>query len=372
MLFRSNDTATTEIYTMVDTLSLHDALPITPVRDLVALARMIRLFRRIRPRIVHAHTPKGGLLGMLAAFLARVPVRVYHMRGLPMLGATGLRRLLLRATERISCLAAHRVVCVSESMRTIAVASGLCRAEKALVLARGSGQGVDAEHRFSPDRLAPDTRDRTRRRLGIPNDAPVLGFVGRLVRDKGIIELAGAWQQLRERWPDLHLLLVGPFESTDPIPPDVTRALRSDPRVRVIGEDWDTPRLYAVMDIVALPSYREGFPNVPLEAAAMGLPVVTTRVPGCVDAVEDGVTGLLVPARDVAALTETIDKYLQDGELRHRHGQVGRNRVLRDFRPESIWAGVYDLYLDLLMRRTDVPDSAPDGAAAELFPRAPW
>jgi len=334
---------------------------ITPFRDVMALARLIRIFRRIRPDIVHAHTPKGGLLGMLGAYLAGVPVRVYHMRGLPMMGASGIRRWLLATAERVSCALAHRVICVSQSLAAVATEAGLCHPAKLVVIGKGSGQGVDASGRFNPDRLPADVRGRTRDWLGIPREATVVGFVGRLVREKGIVELAEAWLTLRERWPSLHLLLVGPFEPHDPIPADVVDRLKSDPRIHLAGENWDTPPLYSVMDIVAFPSYREGFPNVPLEAAAMGLPVVATRVTGCVDAVVDGETGRLVPVRDAARLAEAIQGYLQDGERRHRHGLEGRQRVLRDFRPEAIWAGIHEIYSELLAWRRPATDRESSG-----------
>lgn len=321
---------------------------ITPLQDLVALRRLWKALRRIRPDIVHAHTPKGGLLGMLAAWLARVPVRVYHLRGLPFVTAAGPRRRLLRATERVSCALAHRVLAVSHSIRTIAVDEGICREDKIKVLLGGSGNGVDATGRFVP--AAPAVRAEARAELAIPPDAAVVGFVGRLVRDKGVVELAEAWLRLREGAPGLHLLLVGPAEREDAVPVEVLAALRADPRVHLTGHARDTPRLYAAMDVVALPTYREGFPNVALEAAAMGLPIVATSVPGCTDAVRDGVTGTLVPARDAGALAGALRRYLEDPALRDRHGQAGRQRVLAEFRREAIWEGIAAEYQGLLVR----------------------
>jgi glycosyltransferase involved in cell wall biosynthesis len=321
---------------------------ITPLRDLGAVLRLRRHLRALRPDVVHAHTPKGGLLGMLGAWLAGVPVRVYHMRGLPLMGAQGVRRRLLWCTERVSCALAHRVICVSHSLREVALREGLCAPERITVVAGGSGQGVDAGGRFHPERQAPGTRDAVRARMGIPGDAVVAGFVGRLVRDKGVVELYEAWRALRERIPSLHLLLVGPFESEDPVPPEVRRGFEQDARVHLSGMDWDTPPYYAAMDLLVLPTYREGFPNVPLEAAAMGLPVVATRVPGCVDAVADGRTGTLVPARDAAALAEAIGGYAEDPALRRAHGQAGRARVEAQFRQEVVWEGIFAEYARLL------------------------
>ena len=325
---------------------------ITPFGDLRALAALRRVVRRFRPDIVHAHTPKGGLLGMLAATICGVPVRVYHMRGLPMMTARGLRRRLLSTTEWIACRLAHRVLCVSHSIRDVAIAEGLCAPDKITVLLGGSGNGVDAADRFNPDHLEDDARLATRRRLGIPEEALVIGFVGRLVREKGTVELTRAWHRLRESFPSAHLLLVGPFESRDPVPAATEQSLRSDTRVHLVGMDWNTPPLYAAMDVVALPTYREGFPNVPLEAAAMRLPVVATRIPGCIDAVADGESGTLVPVGDASALADALAAYLSDASLRRRHGEAGRARVCRDFQQERLWASLFAEYERLLATRT--------------------
>jgi lipopolysaccharide/colanic/teichoic acid biosynthesis glycosyltransferase/glycosyltransferase involved in cell wall biosynthesis len=317
---------------------------ITPLRDIASLWAMRRIVRSLRPHIVHAHTPKGGLLGMLAAALGGVPLRVYHMRGLPLATATGWRRRLLWLTEWIACRLAHHVLCVSHSLRQLAVDTHVCPADKIEVPLGGSGNGVDALERFNRTNLALDAREATRARFGIPADARVIGFVGRLVRDKGIVELADAWRSLREAFPNAHLILVGPLEPQDPIPATVRDALEHDERVHFAGMDWNTPPLYAAMDVVALPTYREGFPNVPLEAAAMELPVVATRIPGCVEAIADGETGALVPTRDASALARALATYLADPVLVNNHGAAGRERALRDFRQERIWAHIYDMY----------------------------
>jgi glycosyltransferase involved in cell wall biosynthesis len=319
---------------------------ITPGRDLLALWRLWRTLRRIRPDVVHSHTPKGGLLGMMAAALARVPVRVYHIRGLPFMTATGLRRRLLRTSELVSCSLADRVLAVSHSMRTIAVQEGFCPADKVKVLLGGSGNGVDADTRFRPPR--DEERRLARAARGIPCDAVVIGFVGRLTRDKGTCELAQAWRSLRERCPRARLLLVGTIEAHDASTRRALSSLRSDPRVHFTGHVADTVPLYAAMDMVALPTYREGFPNVAMEAAAMALPIVATDVPGCRDAVEDGVTGTLVPTRDPVALARGLERYLLDPPLRVRHGESGRRRVLAEFRREAIWEAIAAEYRGLL------------------------
>jgi glycosyltransferase involved in cell wall biosynthesis len=345
----------------LDRFATRDSVPVTPVsmprkitpgQDLVAIAALWRVLRKIRPSIVQGGTPKGGLLGMIAASLAGVPVRIYHIRGLPLMTATGSRRHLYRWSERVSCRLANHVLCVSHTVRDVVIQEGLCPAEKIETLRAGSGNGVDAAGRFSPDRLGPDSRRQTRARYGIPDDAVVVGFVGRLIRKKGVVELMQAWEQLRDHYPQLRLVVGGPHESVDPIPSDVRARMESDPRVHVLGYVDDTPALYTAMDLFVFPTYfHEGFPNVPLEAAAMGLPVVATTIAGCTDAVQEGVTGTLVPPQDVEALKKAIRYYLDDPESRRRHGAAGRERVLRDFRPELIWEALYQTYLRLLQEK---------------------
>ena len=309
---------------------------ITPLGDLVALFRLVRILRKIRPDIVHSHTPKGGLLGMTAAWLAGVPARAYTMHGLPLETARGIKRTLLRQAERVSCALARRVYAVSESLRRKSAAEGLCRAGKMSVLGAGTINGVDAAKRFAPSPCSYEAAS-ARRACSIPSEVRVVGFVGRIVRDKGVEDLVAAWKELRDRFPDLHLLVVGTFEPQDPISTEAKEILQTDPRVRLAGQVESMRAMYSIMDVVVLPTYREGFPQVPLEASALERPVVATRVTGCVDAVIDGETGTLVPPRDGEALAGALAAYLSDPELRRRHGRAGRARVLRDYRPENLW-----------------------------------
>lgn len=343
---------------------------ISPLQDIFATFQLWQQLRQIRPQIVHAHTPKGGLLGTIGAWLAGVPVRIYHIRGLPLMTATGYKRWLLWWSEKISCLLAHEILCVSHSIRQVAISENLCPAGKIKVLLGGSGNGVDSGGWFNPAHLAQHTRQQTRSKYGIPDDALVVGFVGRLVRDKGIAELARAWQTLREEFPHLHLLVVGYFEPQDPVSKDVQELLRSDSHIHLTGmiNSENMPSLYAAMDILTLPTYREGLPNVPLEAAAMELPVVATRIPGCIDAVQDGVTGILVPPRHAEALAQAIRTYLQDAELRRQHGLSGRERVLRAFRQEAIWEALNREYLKLLIEKgLSVPEHTSNQTSEVLL-----
>lgn len=317
---------------------------IAPVADLVALWRLVRLMREQQFHVVHAGTPKGGMLGSIAARISRVPTRIYHLRGLPLSTATGFKRHVLRFTERLSIAAATHVLSVSDSLRREAASHGLVDPANVLLIGAGSSNGVDARARFNPSLVSRRLANDVRSAHGISTDAIVIGFVGRITRDKGIAELLDAWRSVRSAHGNVHLLVVGDADDATPQTAHVLAAFRGDPRVHVHGGDWNTPPLYAAMDLLVLPTYREGFPNVLLEAAAMALPVVATRVPGCVDAVDDTQTGMLVPPRDGAALASAVARYVTNPELRRVHGNAARSRILRDFDQQLIWDGLASLY----------------------------
>jgi glycosyltransferase involved in cell wall biosynthesis len=323
-------------------------------KDLRALAQLFFLFKFLKPDIVHAHFPKGGLLGVIAARMARVPIVIYGMRGLRFDTANGIARKILYYAEALSCRLADQVICNSFAIWNRAIAFRLCGKDKIRVLGAGSSNGVDAEDRFNPLKLPSNLRGEMRQRYEIPADSLVLGFVGRIVRDKGIVELTEAWSILSKKFPSLYLMLIGPIESHDPVRAGVLDRLGSDPRVIFVGPVKDVAPYYGAIDLLALPTYREGFPNTPLEAAAMQLPVVATRVDGCTEAVADGATGLLVPPGQGILLAEAIESLLMDPEKRKEMGKRGRERVLRKFRPEIIWQALYENYVELLSRHPEI------------------
>lgn len=334
---------------------------ITPFNDLIAVWQLWRVLRNLKPDVVHSHTPKGGLLGTIAAWLARVPSRIYHARGLPFEAATGNKRQLLKLTEKISCTLAHRVFCNSRSNLDVIIQEGLCHPDKITILHNGSSNGVDATNLFKPFDTD-DVRRDIRTQLDLPLDSVVIGFVGRLVHDKGVDELIQAWQTLHDQYPDIRLLFVGPFEDQDAVLPETKHVIQNGDRIHFadfVNSKNDMPPLYAAMDILVLPSHREGLPNVILEAGGMSLPVVSTLASGCKDAVVDGETGILVPIDNPDALARAIQQYLDNPDLRRQHGQAGRERVLRDFRSEDIWQAQLNEYNQLVDFST--PDNQAEG-----------
>lgn len=329
----------------VETIAVPMAREINPRADLASLRALVGVIRRWRPDVVNAGTPKAGLLGMLAARAAGVPVRIYTLRGLRLETTCGAKHAVLFAAERLASAAATHVVAVSQSLGARYVSLGLAPARKVVVLGKGSSNGVEAGRFAYAD---PSVLHALRAELGLPESAPVVGFVGRFTRDKGLNELARAFEALSAADPSVRLLLVGDFERGDPLPPETEHLLRSHPNVHCTGFVPDTAPYLHLMDVLAFPSHREGFPNVVLEAGAAGVPVVGACATGVVDAVVDGQTGTLVPIGDAAALCEALGRYLSDQTLRDAHGREGRNRVRRDFQPEAVWAALAALYREAL------------------------
>ena len=327
------------------------ARTIAPLRDLVSLVKLYRTLRRVRPQIVQVSTSKAALLGAIAARLARVPIRVFLVRGLASEHVRGFKHWLFQRLERLTAQLCNSVLCVSPSLLEHAQAEGILRAREGLVPGNGMSNGIDAE-RFNPETVGPaelPAVDRSAKNGRPESHEFVVGFVGRLADDKGIGDLAAAWRVLRREFVNSRLLLVGAWEAAASVSALVREDLEADPRVIFTGRVEDVAPYYKRMDLFIFPSHgSEGFPNAPTEAACMGIPVVATNVIGCVDSVRDGITGTLVPPSDPEALVEAIRTYLDDGELRKQHGRNGRERVLREFRPETVWEAMYAEYCRLL------------------------
>jgi glycosyltransferase involved in cell wall biosynthesis len=323
---------------------------IAPLSDVAALWRLMRMLSKLRPAIVNAGTPKAGLLGMLASRVAGVPVRVYCLRGLRLETTEGVKRVLLTLTEKLACLFAHKVVCVSESLRQKALQLGLSGTEKLVVIGSGSSGGVDISH-FEWTQERGSKAAELRRFHKLPVNASVIGFIGRLTRDKGIVELVEAFEIVSHQLPDARLLLVGWYEEGDPVPANSRQKIASNPRIHCVGFVDNTSDYFHVIDVLAFPSYREGFPNVILEAAAAGKPVAATRATGVIDAVVDGVTGLLSPVGEPAPLAANLLTLLTDKELVQRMGQAARRRVEEEWSVERVNTNLESFYHNLCCQR---------------------
>jgi glycosyltransferase involved in cell wall biosynthesis len=320
---------------------------IAPAKDLLSLWRLWRLMRRIRPDLTIVGTPKAGLLGGLASLLAGVPKRIYVLHGLRLETTVEWKRRLLAGCEWLACHCAHNVRCVSRSLRARAIELGLVAPDRCSVVGEGTSNGVQIDRwRRTPEAEA--TARQTRECLRIPPDAPVVGFVGRLTRDKGIVDLYGAFIRLQPVYLDLRLLLVGDFEAGDPVTPALRAQIVADSSVIRAGFVTDVAPYYWAMDVLALPTYREGFGNVCVEAQAASIPVVTTDSTGVIDAIIDGVTGIRVPVGDVEALTAALGRLLGDPLLRARMGQAGCAWVEQNFERKTVWKNLLANYRSIL------------------------
>lgn len=303
---------------------------IAPAADLIALVKIWRLMGRLKPHMVEFGTPKAGLLGMLAAAVRGVPWRVYHLRGLKLETAHGWKRRLLLVTERLACACAHVVLCNSASLRARVLELGLAPAKKLRILGEGSSIGVDIR-RFSPG------PSKVRERFGWKSDTPVIGFVGRLTRDKGLPELVDAFDQILKVEPEAQLLLVGWFDAAeDALDASMRARIQIHPQIHFTGYVQDPAPYYRAMDVMALPTWREGFPNAVLEAQASGVPVVTTTATGARDSIMPEVTGLLIPPGHPTAIAEAVLKLLRDPARRQRMGKEARDWVLAHYMEQRV------------------------------------
>ena len=318
---------------------------ISPLRDLRALWQLYRFFRREKFDIVHSTTPKAGMLCAISGFFVHVPVRLHTFTGQAWVELSGLVRLVAKAGDWLTAHLDTLCYADSFSQRDFLIAQGIC--DPGLIRVSGSGSlaGVDIE-RFNPDKWEGE-RNEIRSELSIPADAKVIAFIGRITRDKGVEELLAAFDMLLKRDQNCVLLMVGPEDAADGTLSSNKK--RSDGNIRYIGYSAEPEKYLAASDVFCLPSYREGFGNVVIEAAAMGLPSVGTDIVGLRDSILNGETGLLVPAKDARALADALMKLLEDEELRSAMGKRARHRARTEFDGKRVSAAVLEEYARLAM-----------------------
>ncbi len=322
---------------------------VTPTSDLVAVAKLVRLFRRLKPTIVHTHNPKPGLLGQLAARLAGVPIIINTIHGFYFHEhSSAKQRHFYIAMEKIAARCSHAILSQNREDLATALATKIARPEQISLLGNGINLDVFDRRAVSQTEVAA-----ARQALGIPADAQVIGAVGRLVAEKGYHELFWACQQLMATRPNVHLLVVGPEE---PHKADgLTAASAADygiaERSHFAGMRRDMPVLYHLMDVLAHPSYREGFPRAPMEASAMGVPVVASAIRGCRETVAHGLNGMLVPVRDAAALAQSLGRILDDRVVREAFSRLARQVAEREFDQQRVFERVLLSYAEQLQAR---------------------
>ncbi len=318
---------------------------ISPLADFCGLLQLYRVLRAGGYAAVHSVTPKAGLIAAIAAFAARVPVRVHTYTGQVWATQTGLVRRLLKALDAVIARLNTHLLVDSASQRDFLRAESVLRPSQGEVLGSGSISGVDAD-RFRPDAAA---RAAIRLELSIPPSALVFLFVGRLNRDKGVLDLASAFESIARERDDVFLVIVGPDEEC--LAPEVRdRCAKAATRVRFVSWTEVPERYMAASDIFCLPSYREGFGSVVIEAAATGLPAIGSRIYGIMDAIQDGSTGLLFAAGNVPEFTAAMMRLAGDDQARVAMGMAARTRALRDFSRAALSSALVSFYERTLPR----------------------
>jgi len=336
---------------------------VSPLMDARAFLELLQIFRRERFTIVHTHQAKAALLGQSAARAAGVPIVVNTLHGFYFHERTPpAKRAAWIALERMQALCSDRILSQNPEDIETAVQAGICRREHIEYL----GNGIDLS-RFNPDGLPPDSRRRMRADLGFPDDALVVGFVGRQVREKGILDLFAAFPRVKDRLPSARLLVVGPEEpqKADAVSAGTVTQYGIAEHTVCVGYRHDMPALYGAMDVCVLPSYREGFPRSPMEASAMGVPCVATNVRGCRQVVRPEENGLLFPVGDDVALAAAITRILEDPGLAAQMGARARQLAQREFDERDVFARVGEVYARLLLAKGIVGHHAPVAEGAQ-------
>lgn len=322
----------------------------SPWKDLKALIKIYKVFRKERPFIVHTHTPKAGLLGMLAAKTARVPHRLHTTAGLPLLVYSGIYRKVLNTMEWLTNACATQVFPNSYNMMKIMDELHLCNPQKMQVIGNGSSNGVDTRH-FSVAQTIADTgktREDIRRELVIKDNDFVFVFVGRVVKDKGVNELVDAFRRILSHHLNCKLIIVGPYElNLDPIALENVDFIKNDRSVFFMGWQDDVRPFMMAADVLVFPSYREGFPNVVMQAGAIGLPSIVTDINGCNEIIIDGKNGRIIPPKNEDALFNMMEWFLNNPEDVRRMANNAREMIVSRYDRRLIWQEILRVYNSL-------------------------
>lgn len=324
-----------------------------PLKDLVALARLLRLFRARRFDVIHVSTPKAALLGSIAGRLAGKPVVFVYRRCVYEM-MTGLKRWTFLQNDRITSAFSNLVIPISRQIRSFLLHERITNDRKLRLIGSGSSNGIDIG-RFRPDKIPAEETDALRASLSIPEGVPILLFLGRVCSEKGVNLLPAVLERVRERHPEAVLVVAGPDDARDPASPEALAAFSRHPNFRRIGFVVDPSPLYALCDLFLFPSFFEGFGNVLLEAAAHERPAIGFDVPGVQEAIAHDQTGLLVAKGDVEAMANAVMGLLSNHLRRHAMGAAARMRVEREFANEVIWTELDRIFRSLAARASTTP-----------------
>lgn len=320
---------------------------ITPIQDLKALIKLYSILKKEKPFIVHSHTPKAGTIGMMAARMAGVPHRLHTIAGLPLVEATGLKRVLLNVVEKLTYSCATKIYPNSIGLQEIVLDHKFTDAEKLKVIGHGSSNGIDTSY-FDPSLYSTASKLELRKKLRLADEDYVFVFVGRLVGDKGINELISAFKNILKEYKNVQLLLVGnPEEELDPMLPETEEFIAKSDKVIATGWMDDVRPYFAISDCLTFPSYREGFPNVVMQSGAMGLYSIVSDINGCNEIVEEGVNGTIIPAKNTEALYNAMKHVLENREKFAENKGVYREMIKKRYERSFIWNELLKEYREL-------------------------
>lgn len=317
---------------------------ITPIQDLISVVKMYFFLKKSKPFIVHTHTPKAGIVGMLAAKLAGVPNRLHTVAGLPLLEASGIKRKLLDFVEKLTYSSATKVYPNSNALRHIIQQNNYCEDSKLKVIGNGSSNGINTSY-FNTNQFSQQQNDALKSKLGITTADFVFIFVGRIVADKGINELVAAFSSLQKEDSKLKLLLVGPFEEElNPLLPETMNKIQTNPNIISVGYQNDVRPYFAVSNALVFPSYREGFPNVVMQAGAMGLPSIVTDINGCNEIIIEGKNGIIIPVKDQQALQDAMQEFIHNPDKVHQFATEARPLIVSRYEQKVVWEAILKEY----------------------------
>ena len=321
---------------------------ITPIKDIIAVWQLYKLFKKESPDIVHSHTPKAGTLSMLAAYLAKVPHRLHTIAGLPLLEVTGLKRKVLNSVEYFTYRFATKIYPNSYGLLNIILENKFTTKEKLKVIGKGSSNGIDTSE-FNPKSYNASSKQELKLELEIKDEDYVFVFAGRMVTDKGINELVSAFDKLNQKFNDIKIIMVGSYESElDPLLPKTLELINKNANIISTGWVKDVRPYFSIADALAFPSYREGFPNVVMQGAAMELACIVSDINGCNEIITNAKNGIIIPVKNTKALYEAMEfVYLNRNESKNM-GIKARKNIVSNYERREVWEALLKEYQTLL------------------------
>ena len=328
----------------LDIFPLEMTRKITPIKDAFAVIKLYFFLKKTKPFIVHSHTPKAGIVGMLAAKLAGVPHRLHTVAGLPLMEVIGTKRKVLDIVEKFTYSCATMVYPNSMGLKNIILDHNFCHSKKLKVLANGSSNGIDTSF-FNPELYSEEQKIELRNQLGIQTDDFVFIFVGRLVKDKGINEMVAAFEHVQKENTKVKLLLIGDYENDlDPLNSQTVESINNNPSIIAAGFKNDVRPYLSVANVLVFPSYREGFPNVVMQAGAMGLPSIVSNINGCNEIIIEKENGLIIPVKDEMAILSAMKTVVANSSLTTKMKENSRKMIVSRYEQKVVWEAILSEY----------------------------